>query len=318
MVGVSLAEHRNDDPHERALHDPDFLDAVRANHRGRWNVFDALWWAAHPDDAAPSGTPAPALRVRALQRRLFAADADAAGDQVVAGLLRELEAEIVAERAFILEAVAAADAGRPAGGDLDPIEQDDEPMLGTGPPGPDRTAGFGARGRRAVVLLTAALAAATLLGVILGAGLTGGNLDGQVAATPTATATATGEPNVTALEIFDRTREPEDDPGILLPGQFEADSVRLISNLASPGTGTSVAYYAARSSSNLICLIVVMQDSDYLSTCTLAQDFPATGLRLYWKQLGIGPFADDGVAAAVDAYVTWYPDGGSEAGMAPG
>ena len=96
-----------DDAYERALRDPPFFEAVRAAHRGSWDVLDALWWASHPDDAAPSGTAAPQARVRDLQRRVFAADADAAGDPAVIGALRALESEIAREAMAIDAAVVA-------------------------------------------------------------------------------------------------------------------------------------------------------------------------------------------------------------------
>ena len=97
------------DAYERALGDETFRSAVRDHYRGSRDVLDALWWRAYPEQASPQGEPAPSGRVRALQRRVFAADADAAGDDAVHRVLRELEVEIAGEREAIDEAVRAAD-----------------------------------------------------------------------------------------------------------------------------------------------------------------------------------------------------------------
>ncbi|QYF72745.1 hypothetical protein [Cryobacterium sp. PAMC25264] len=108
-----MAEARNDgDPYEQARHDAAFLQAVTRAHRGHWDVLDALWWGVHPDEPTPDGTPSPTERLRDLQRRVFAADGDAAGDRGVADALHALETEITAERAAIAAAVAAARSGR--------------------------------------------------------------------------------------------------------------------------------------------------------------------------------------------------------------
>jgi len=108
-----VAEARNDgDPYEQARHDAAFLQAVTRAHRGHWDVLDALWWGGHPDESTPDGTPSPAERLRDLQRRVFAADGDAAGDRSVADALHALETEIATEQAAIIAAVVAARSGR--------------------------------------------------------------------------------------------------------------------------------------------------------------------------------------------------------------
>ncbi|TFB96757.1 hypothetical protein E3O42_16575 [Cryobacterium adonitolivorans] len=105
-----MAQNVYDDPYDQALADPRFLAAATAAHAGRWSLLDALWWEWHPEDPAPSGSPSPIHRLRELQRRVFAADGDAAGDHAVAQVVRELEAEIVAERAAATKAITAAHA----------------------------------------------------------------------------------------------------------------------------------------------------------------------------------------------------------------
>ncbi|WP_066597800.1 hypothetical protein [Cryobacterium arcticum] len=114
-----VTEARDDgDPYEQARHNAAFLQAVTRAHLGHWDVLDALWWGSHPDEPTPDGTTSPNERLRDLQRRVFAADGDAAGDRAVGDALHALEAEITAEQTAIAAAVAAARSGRrvPAAG----------------------------------------------------------------------------------------------------------------------------------------------------------------------------------------------------------
>nr|RZI36766.1 hypothetical protein BJQ95_00818 [Cryobacterium sp. SO1] len=189
MMGVSLAENTYDDPYDLAVTDPLFLTAAAAAHTGRWSLLDALWWEWHPEEPAPSGSPSPIFRLRALQRRVYDADGDAAGDLSVAQKVRELEVEIAAERAAITETIAAARADLelrtaarphldPALGDpvgtragsttaapaIPPVDAEDA----TG-----RAAARPTRGRLLLALiLVAALIVAAVLGGVLGNRLT--------------------------------------------------------------------------------------------------------------------------------------------------
>ncbi|HAM28115.1 MAG TPA: hypothetical protein DCP11_15845 [Microbacteriaceae bacterium] len=101
-----------DDAYSRARRDPAFLEAVRKAYAGRRDVLNALWWMSHPAEAAPDGTPSPIDQLRDLQHRVFSADGDSAGDPHAILAIRDLEAELSAEREAITAAVQAADAGR--------------------------------------------------------------------------------------------------------------------------------------------------------------------------------------------------------------
>ena len=308
-----MAEH-HDDLYELALNDAEFLEALRSHHTGSWDVLDALWWASHPLDTSPGGTAAPLVRVRALQRRVFAADADAAGDHGVHNDLRRLEAEIIREADAVDAAVIAAQTG--VGAALAGAGDGDAPQ-------PDETGETDDRPaedapRRAVsrrrVLLGVGVTAAVLLGVLVGGQLSAVNVRG---AEPAPAATAARTPAPLALAAFQREQTPEDRPAIELPEGFDVSTLRQLGSMGSveAGPAPQLVYYVARTTSNLVCLIAVPQALDYLSTCTLEQDFPSTGLRLYWMSEGIFSSPDDGSAMSpVPTYLTWRPDGSVEVG----
>ncbi|WP_166806054.1 hypothetical protein, partial [Cryobacterium sp. TMT2-10] len=110
--GLSLVRgHGDEDIFARAQRDPAFLSAVRVAYSGDQHVLNALWWAAHPADAAPDGTPSPANQLRDLQKRVFSANGDSVGDPQATLALRELQATVAADRAAIAIAVRSAESG---------------------------------------------------------------------------------------------------------------------------------------------------------------------------------------------------------------
>ena len=300
MMGVSLAENEYADPYDLALTDPVFRAAAAAAHTGRWNLLDALWWEWHPEEPAPTGSPSPISRLRALQRRVFAADGDAAGDHAVAEEVRELETEIVAERAAITAAIVAARAdlerrtddrshGGPASGD--PAGSTDGSTAGDPVADPAPTADAAGRpaarpGRRRLLLalaLAAALIAAAVLGGVLGNRLT---LSGLDAAEPTPSASATAEAPGNPAVLFAQAQRPEDIPAVAVSAVFEPDSFRYLGSAGWLDDANPVGpspYYAARATGGLTCLVAVPEGGRYLSTCALESAFPSIGLRLYWE-----------------------------------
>ncbi|MCU1446170.1 hypothetical protein [Cryobacterium sp.] len=277
-----------DDAFERAVRDPLFLEAVRAAHRGSWAVLDALWWASHPDDTAPSGTAAPQARVRDLQRRVFAADADAVGDPAVIGALRELESEIARERMAIDAAVVAVrfDESRRVGAPLlvqapaaPPVVQAPAAFPVPVAPGPL------APGRPARVRLAAYLAAAVLVGLVIG---------GQLAATPardavlpptsSTAADDIDEAPVLALAIFDRARIVTDIPPTPVPSSFDRSSLRAVWSVSwdIAGPRAEPPYFVARGAGGRVCLLAMVTDARHASTCVSTAEFAETGMRLFW------------------------------------
>ena len=98
---------------------------------------------------------------------------------------------------------------------------------------------------------------------------------------------------------------------------FDGSTVRQLGSMGSDSEGPAgtTFFYAARTTSNMVCLIVVAPTTNVLSTCALEQDFPSTGLRLYWQSEGI--FADTGTPTGpVNAFIAWRLDGTVETGMA--
>ncbi|KGJ72379.1 hypothetical protein GY21_15715 [Cryobacterium roopkundense] len=99
-----MADVSYDNDYERAQVDPIFRERMRTAYVGSWDVLDALWWEAQPEETSPAGIPSPLARQKELQRRIFAADGDAAHDTASRTLLRQLDDEIRAERAALLKA----------------------------------------------------------------------------------------------------------------------------------------------------------------------------------------------------------------------
>lgn len=334
MMGVSLAENMFDDPYDLALADPLFRAAAAAAHTGRWSLLDALWWEWHPEEPAPSGTPSPINRLRALQRRAFAADGDAAGDHTVAQVVRELEAEIVAERAAITEAIAAARAdledraaGRPplaptlgdAGGDPGGDPAGDAAVdTAAAEDAAESVAARPARRRLLpALILVAALIAAAVLGGVLGNRLTVTGLG--AAGSGASSAGATAEPVANPAALFAQAQRPEDIPAEAVSAIFEPDSFRYLGSAGGLAEANLVGpspFYAARAAGSLICLVAVPTGSGYLSTCAVESTYPAAGLRLYWESadflVDMGPdfLVEEGAGDMIgDVSVIWGSTG---------
>lgn len=315
-----MADTRADDVYGRAQRDATFLEHVRQGHRGRWNVLDALWWESRPLEVAPSGTPAPAAELRELHRRLFSQGGDAGGDHATTVLMRELEATISAERAAIKDAIEHAQspsAGLPRQTDAEitrlfDLEQDPEAGITASTSSVPRNAPVPRRNLAAALSIAAALVG----GVVVGTQLTGGTAD---AAPPVASPSPTARPAVTLdvgtlapVGVFERAQETWDIPDLALPLAFDADSFRSLNHHPSESSYQPPAQiFAARMTSNLMCLVVVISADDYVSTCTLERNFPITGLRVYWKapMETIPIEGGDPVSLATDQHAVWYTDG---------
>jgi hypothetical protein len=318
LGGISLAETRADDVYGRAQRDATFLDRVRDAHGGRWDVLDALWWESRPLEVAPSGTPAPAAELRELQRRLFSQGGDAGGDPATTASMRELETTISAERAAIKDAIEHAQstsAGLPRQTDAEitrlfDLEQGPEAGISAS----ISSAPSDAPAPRRNLAVALSIAAALVGGVVVGTQLTGGTAD---AAPPVASLSPTARPtvNVGALapvEVFERAQETWDIPDLALPPIFDAASFRSLNHHPPESTYQPPAkIYAARMTSNLMCLVAVISADDYVSTCTLERNFPITGLRVYWKApMELMPIeGGDPVSMARDQHAVWSTDG---------
>ncbi|MCU1446171.1 hypothetical protein [Cryobacterium sp.] len=321
--GSVVAEaQRENDPYRQALDDPAFLTAVGAVYRGRLAVLDALWWEAHPDDPAPDGRPAPVERLRALQRRVFAADGDAAGDRAVAEALLELQADIAAERSAIGAAIDAARAGiaEPPGGAAAPAAG---PSAGPEPdaagpwPSPEtlpekKGSGLHPHGR---VLVAAGLAGAVLLGALLGSNVTTAvnSAGGEPPATTASDPTPTDDQSAQVGRVFDRIQTARDIPLVPMPETFDPESFRYLGSAGWTDRDadglTDSPYYAARGANGTVCLVVVPEGSGYLSTCAIEAAYPGSGLHLFWQSTDLHPTVPAGAEAVVlDITVAWLSD----------
>lgn len=330
MAGSSnSAGTSNGDIYERARHDHAFLHAIRIAHEGRWDALDALWWEAHPGETAPSGIPAPLIELRELQRRLFSAGGDAGGDRSTTETMRELEATIAHERRAIQDAVAQASAGThrapyQSDADVTTLFESTDPVGANTPTVRDVPPGAQPRTRNLAAVF--GIVAALVVGLFAGTQLGGGTADAAspvTSASPTKTSTPAGALDgapPAALQVFDRPQVPEDVPQLPMPAALDLLSFRAIGGSPVHSSADSQAsqfgaVYAAKSTSGLICLLAVVSDADYLSTCMFERDFPITGMRLYWPgELHSSDESGDSVTIPMDYYTVWKPDGTSEGG----
>lgn len=320
-----MVRNEVEDAYERATRDPLFLSAVRKAHAGRWDVLDALWWESHPMDPSPSGSAAPAAQLRDLQRRLFSAAGDAAGNSTVAEAAQQLASEIATEREAIKDAVARirfetqseprdqlsrahAEEAPPirAVQPLDPTDEDGEPGGQEMPPRPPH---------RAAVL---GIIAALCVGIVVGTQIAGGEPDSPpvASASPEASAASTVVLEVAPLApvvAFEAPQTTDDIPARAMPAIFDPDSFRILAERGPLGGNGDEAVYAARTTSNMICLVISGSEPGYLSTCTLEADFPPTGLRLYWPDEIVFQTEDgESVTSGIERFVVWKPDASLE------
>ncbi|TFC30716.1 hypothetical protein E3O25_03310 [Cryobacterium sp. TMT1-3] len=311
-----MAHAEFDSDYERATNDPSFLEAVRAAYAGTDDVLDVLWWQAHPDQASPSGTAAPAARRRELQRRIFAIDGDAVNNAAAAQQLAQLDDEIRFERAAFERALAIV------GGESAPRRA--EPRVTLDDTETETTTATEAEAEvgdpqplinRRRLLVTASLIAAVAIGAVAGAQVT----DSGTSAAPIPTATA--EPTTTgtrapALTRLDLPQATADVPNHPVPEGFVVDSFRLLG--APPGylaPSESVAIYAARTTSGMVCLVALGSEIGHLATCVPDSNFPTTGLRLYWLST-LDYWSDAGVASTtpINWDAVWKADGSFQSG----
>ena len=295
-----------DSDYDRATNDPSFLHAVRAAYAGTGDVLDALWWQSRPDQASPAGTASPSVRRRELRRRIFAADGDAVNDAGATRQLAQLDDEMRSEDAALAHALAVV------GGEIMPAAHDliapDAPHTETETEAPQTTS------TRRRLLLGTSLAIALAIGAVAGAQITAGT-----SAVPLPTITA--EPSITvtrapALTRLDLPQSTADAPTAQVPEGFVLDSFRLLGT--PPGylaPSESVALYAARNTSGMVCLIALGSETGHLATCVPDSNFPSTGLRLYWPGT-LDHWSEAGVAstAPINWDAVWKPDGTFESG----
>lgn len=274
-----------EDLYLRARADPPFLQAVRDAYTGRHDVLDALWWQAHPTDAAPSGAPSPVVALSELKHRLFAADGELLGDEEATQEMRDLEAQIAVDQLAIQNAIAVATRGNTAppfdetpGRPRDEVDTDSVPL---------------ATRRMRAVLVASGIVAALVCGLIIGNQARG--------------STESDAP-LAALEVFEREQVLEDLPVQTMPKTLRTESFREL--LPARFSWTRHTVYVATDMRDMVCLIALTSEQAHVSTCAREEEFPDEGLQLSW--LGTVESQDLGgrvITERAQMYVIWMPDG---------
>src|SRR5690554_2918616 len=93
---------------ERAHDDTAYEAALRDAYRGRHDVLDALWWAAHPLTHSPRGVPDPATGLRDLKRAAYARASNPAEASESQRKLHEAQSQLAEDSRLLADAIAAA------------------------------------------------------------------------------------------------------------------------------------------------------------------------------------------------------------------
>jgi hypothetical protein len=272
------------DLYSQAQEDPAFLNAVRDAYTGGHDVLDALWWESHPTDAAPSGVPSPTVALSELKHRLFAADGGLLGDEEATQEMRDLEAQIAADRLAIQHAIAVATRKKIG----QPVDEGVEPR------GEVQTASMPlTRRRMRAVLVASGVVAALVCGLIIGNQARGST-----------------EPDapLAALDVFEREQVLEDLPVQTMPKTLRTESFREL--LPARFSWTRHTVYVATDMRDMVCLIALTSEQAHVSTCAREEEFPAAGLQLSWSgTVGSQDLGGRVISERAQLYVIWMPDG---------
>ncbi len=233
------------------------------------------------------------------------------GNATVAVEAQELALQIASERAAIRDAIARTQAGQQepqeAHTEITHLFAPEDLPASAAIPVPEAPA---SRKRTLAVLLGVLFA--LVAGVAVGAEFGGGHADASPtvpSATPPVTVSLGPLPPVA---VFERPQVPEDIPGIEFQPYFDAASFRLLSGYSVSGEGVPSqvveAVYAAKTTSNMVCVVVVPTDPTYVYTCTLEGDFPSTGLRVHWADEAQIESATGTPVTRTERYVVWNVD----------
>ena len=271
------------DLYSRLVDDTGFFRRVEAEYCGDDDLLDVAWWLEHPNKDTPAGRLAPTHAIRALQHQLYARSTSEEDRQEAAEAIRELQENVAASQAQLIEAVAKAEA--PGASASAPLEVKV------------------ARPRKWWPVVAAG--AAVVIGMTgFGAGLAATDSDAGATSSPPSASPSRPEPVIVA---FERPQAAEDLPAWIPPG-FESDTFRRLSQDEAGG----VEAFIARDQAEMICLVVVTQpDQEFFSSCAL--DIPIGGLGVQYRESG-APQADGTVAPGRYAFALLRRDGGFATG----
>jgi hypothetical protein len=315
---------------ERVKDDPEFEVALRAAYRGRHDVLDALWWAAHPFTTSPRGVADPATGLRDLQRAVFSRAA--ANSPLVEAVhpetgvtvrVRESEHRLRQEQELLSnDAKHLADALSAVGATAAPSEAvaHEPPQVRAPellPPmveastavrqpsrepdaqivsAPDVQPAAPVRaGPRPKILIPALAGMGVLSIILLLPTLT--ELDSGADGNPSPSGTTPAR-ITTEIVTLGTTGNVTDPLAILERPQVEADrpsadfptSIPLDNFRALPDMVGHVRLYLARNDPESVCLFVVQQDNLGMGACTPESDFVDSGINLNGGRYAVDNF----------------------------
>lgn len=291
---------RDEDPYERAIRDHVYRERVADAYEGRHDVMDALWWMSNDAEDSPSGKEAPGANTVELQRSVYSADAESS-DIGAQERLQQLLADLACDREAIRAAVQAA--GQQAGGDIRAEPDDSISVHATAAQGIEDHRGDRNRPRSR---WRTSVAIVLVLAMGFGFGHVAAGIDHS--ADQPATTSLTHPALAAALSIFQIKQDDDDVLGALDPAVFSPESTRLM--LVSD----NYKVFAARRLSSEVCVVVMLASSSgYVSSCSMASEFPLAGLQVGWSGTSGKIYTSDGVldtnGVPSSMVATWTSDG---------
>lgn len=288
MSHSTISRHEAELMLERAKADDLWLSKLRSEYRGRHDMLDALWWAAHPLADSPRGTPDPARDLSELQRAVFSRPEAESG---MTGRIRESEhrlqeaQRVLAEdRRLLVEALNAVEVAKVGASEAQPLSAPPSGAMEQ----PEATPSSGDRSPARRKLLFSLLAGAAVIAVILllpnVSGLTAGVGDG-LATTPAPThtqasrvtteiVTLVSDGNVSdPLAVLARPATEADQPRT---GSHGTESFRRLPDLV----GHVELYLSRGEQADQICLTVMRHDGSGMGSCVSESTFADRGVSL--------------------------------------
>ncbi|WP_213817088.1 hypothetical protein [Glaciihabitans sp. dw_435] len=287
-----------------------FADAFTAVYRGPHSPANALWWLAHPEQAAPDDTASPGADRARLQGLAYSREGGAQAQEELA----HLEERLVTDRAITLAAVAEArDLIRPVARGIARVATSAGNPGHAGPPAraaesvvtlredpwPEASAAPAAKPRR-WRLVWAAVGAVLVLAV--GVGIGSRMTPAAVSAPesfPASSSTAVAAAGNHMFDAFATEQAWRDTPERAIAGtSIDLTTIRMLGMEANLQTAGEHVIYVARDNAGAPCLIVVLGKSYATAvSCVPEASITVNGISAYVQ--------DDAYYAAV----TWAVDG---------
>jgi hypothetical protein len=298
----------DEDPYSRAAQDPVYRQRIVEAYEGRHAVMDALWWLSNDAEDSPNGTEAPGANIAKLQRLVYSADAESSEIGVHRQALQQVLSDLASDRKAIWAAVEAADKEPHTSVCAAPDESVTN-QAGAGQRLADHRGGRN-RSRR---LWRSSAATVVVLATGFGLGRVAADIGNNAHQPPSSISTA--PPLVDALSIFQIMQDDDDLPRELDPAVFNPESTRLMLD------DHDYKVFAARRLSSEVCVVVIpAHPNGYVSSCSIASEFPMAGLQVGWSDPSAKLYTSDGEFDAngvpTSMVATWQSDGRVTTGSA--